>query len=140
MIVLDTNVLSELIRDAPNARVLDWVDGHDSSELVITAITAAELRTGLAQLPSGRRRSKLGEQIERLLVDTFDGKALPFDIDSSAVYADIVARRKRAGTPIAALDAQIAAICRQHRAALATRSAKDFAATGVDVIDPWVAD
>jgi toxin FitB len=140
MIVLDTNVLSELMRPAPVMRVVDWVDRYDPAEVVITAITAAELRAGVSQLPSERRRSRISEQVEHLLADTFAGYVLPFDVDSSVEYADVVAQRKRDGTPIAALDAQIAAICRQHQATLATRNARDFAATGIDVIDPWVAD
>lgn len=137
MIVLDTNVLSELARPAPNQRVLDWVDRQDSSDLVITVVTAAEVRAGVAQLPHGRRKNDIDARMESLLTETFGGAVLPFDLDSTLHYADIVSTRRRAGTPISAFDAEIAAICRQYQATLATRNVADFVATGVEIIDPW---
>jgi toxin FitB len=137
VIVLDTNVLSELIRPTPDERVLDWVDRQDSAEVVLTAITAAELRAGVALLPRGRRRTTLAARIEELLTDTFAAAVLPFGVDATGYYAQIVAKRRRAGTPISAPDAQIAAICRQYDARLATRNVRDFAQTGVDIVDPW---
>jgi len=139
VIVLDTNVVSELMRPAPAPSVLDWVDVQEPSDLMITTVTAAELRAGVAVLPSGRRRSDISRRMEQLLTRTFAGAVLPFDLEATAHYADVVATRRRAGRPIPALDAQIAAICRQHDAALASRNVRDFAATGVDVIDPWSA-
>ena len=117
--------------------VIAWIDDIDSSEVLITAITVAELRSGVAQLPPGRRRSRISEHVEALLNETFAGYVLPFDVDSSTPYAEIVAKRRSAGRPISALDAQIAAICRQHEATLATRNVSDFEATGLDVVDPW---
>ena len=140
MIVLDTNVVSELMRPAPDAKVVAWVDRQPVTDLLITAITAAELRAGVALLPRGRRRTAIAEQIDALIDETFAGFVLPFDVESSGHYGDIVARRTRAGAPIAALDAQIAAVCRQHEAPLATRNHRDFADTGVDLIDPWAAE
>lgn len=137
MIVLDTNVVSELIRPAPHARVIDWVDAREASDLVITVITAAEVRAGIAQLPAGRRKDDIATRIESLLSETFAGAVLPFDVFATPYYAEIVAARRRAGTPISALDAQIAAICRQHQATLATRNVRDFTATGVELLDPW---
>lgn len=137
MIVLDTNVLSELARPTPNHAVIEWVDAQDSSGLVLTALTAAEVRTGVALLPDGRRKRDIGLRMESLITETFAGFVLSFDTDSSAHYADIVAARRRAGKPISTFDAQIAAVCRQHEAALATRNTADFSDTGAQLINPW---
>lgn len=137
VIVLDTNVVSELARPRPSQAVIDWVDAHDSSELVITALTASEIRAGVALLPAGRRQREIGEGMEALLSDTFAGHVLAFDLDSSAYYADILATRTCAGRPISGLDAQIAAICIQYQATLATRNTADFDGIGLDLINPW---
>lgn len=139
MIVLDTNVVSELARPRPSQAVIDWVDAREAAELVITALTAAEVRAGVALLPAGRRQREFGERMESLLSDTFAGHVLAFDIDSSAHYADILAARTRAGRPISGLDAQIAAVCRQHQASLATRNTADFDGIGLCLINPWEA-
>ena len=139
MIVLDTNVVSELVRATPSRSVINWLDVQDSAELMITALTAAEVRAGVALLPSGRRRHDIGRQMETLLTETFAGYVLAFDVDSTPHYADILASRTRAGRPISAIDAQIAAISRQHEATLATRNTADFINTGLDLINPWEA-
>jgi predicted nucleic acid-binding protein len=137
VIVLDTNVISELIKPQPDDAVLAWADGQRSAEMVITAITAAELRAGAATMPAGRRKTSIIQQIDRLIGTTFSSRVLPFDVESSAHYGDVVARRRRAGAPISVLDAQIAAICRVHNAPLATRNGKDFKGAGVHLVDPW---
>ena len=139
MIVLDTNVVSELVRPQPEPRVLAWVDRHDPAELFITAVTAAEVRHGVALLPTGRRRQRLAALTETLLTATFAEHVLPFDADASRHYAEVIARRRRAGRGTSALDAQQAAICRGHNATFATRNTPDFTHTGVDLIDPWTA-
>jgi toxin FitB len=139
VIVLDTNVVSELIKPAPAPPVITWVDEREPAELVITAITAAELRAGVAILPRGHRSNQVGQRMDALLTFTFAGSVLPFDIDTAGHYAEVVAARRRAGKPIAALDAQIAGLCRRHRATLATRNIRDFDATGVELVDPWTA-
>ncbi len=139
MIVLDTNVVSELARPTPSQTVINWVDGCDSAELVITALTAAEVRAGVALLPSGRRKLEIGLRMELLLTETFAGYVLAFDLDSTPHYADILATRTRAGRTISAIDAQIAAISRQHQATLATRNTTDFTDTGLNLINPWTA-
>jgi hypothetical protein len=131
LIVLDTSVLSELMRPDAEGQVLAWVDAQPVVDLTITSVTAAELRVGVALLPAGRRRSRIAAQVDALIDETFAGAVLPF--------AEIVARRTRAGTPITALDAQIAAVCRQYDATLATRNQRDFVDTGVPLIDPWTA-
>jgi predicted nucleic acid-binding protein len=137
VIVLDSNVVSELVRPSPNRSVVEWVDEHDSSELVLTALTAAELRAGVALLPEGRRRDELGMRIESLLVETFAGYVLAFDVGSSAYYAEVLAVRTRGGRPITTIDAQIAAVCRQYDSVLATRNTTDFTDTGIQLVNPW---
>ena len=137
VIVLDTNVVSELARPAPSPAVIDWVDAQNSGDLVITAVTAAEIRTGVMLLPSGRRQREIGQRMEALIADTFAMHVLAFDVDSSPHYASILAIRTRAGRPIGGLDAQIAAVCAQHDASLATRNTADFEGIGLHVIDPW---
>ena len=137
MIVLDTNVVSELARPTPNQAVIEWVDAQDSSSLVITALTSAEVRAGVALLPNGRRKRDVGLRMESLLTETFAGFVLAFDIDSSAHYGDILALRRRAGRPISAFDAQIATVCRHHEATLATRNTADFTDAGIRLLNPW---
>jgi predicted nucleic acid-binding protein len=137
VIVLDTNVVSALARPTPSQVVIEWVDAQDSSNLVITALTAAEVRASVALLPNGHRKRDVGLRMESLLTETFAGFVLAFDTDSSAHYADIVAGRRRAGRSISAFDAQIAAVCRQYEADLATRNTADFTDTGIQLINPW---
>ncbi len=137
MIVLDANVVSEFVRPTPCRSVIEWVDQHDSSDLVITALTAAELRAGVALLPEGGRRDELGVRIESLLVETFAGCVLAFDVDSAAHYAEVLAARTHGGRPISTFDAQIAAVCGQFNSVLATRNTADFTDTGIPLVNPW---
>ena len=137
MIVLDTNVISELTRRRPDQGVLAWLDSLEISDVVTTAITAAELRYGVARLPDGERKRELEEVIRGILSEDFHGRVLPFDERSSVRYADIVTSRERIGRPIGFADAQIAAICRDLGAILATRNTADFEATGVQLVNPW---
>lgn len=137
MIVLDTNVLSELVRRRPSERVLAWVDEQDASTLAITAITVAELLYGVARLDDGARKGALAAAVRGLVREDFADRVLAFDGAAAEHYADVVAERDRQGRPIGAADAQIAAICREHGAGLATRDSRGFAATGVEVLDPW---
>lgn len=137
MIVLDTNIVSELMRTAPEPRVVSWVDMFSASDVLVTAVTAAELRYGVARLPEGRRKRELHTKIDGLLTEDFEDKILPFDAPAATHYGEIVAARVRAGRPISMADAQIAAICRNWSARLATRNVYDFADTGVDAVNPW---
>ena len=139
MIVLDTNVVSELMRRSPESRVLAWIDLYPASEVMITAVTAAELLYGVARLPEGRSKNDLHAAVESLLAEDFRDQILPFDATAAAHYADIVATRERVGRPVSMADAQIAAICRTWRSGLATRNVTDFADTGVETINPWEA-
>ena len=140
MIVLDTNVLSELMRRRPAARVVRWVDEQDASALAITAVTVAELLYGVARLADGARKTELTGAVDALVREDFAGRVLPFDAAAAAHYAELVAERERQGRPISISDGQTAAICRSHGAALATRNLRDFDATGIAVRDPWTAD
>ncbi len=130
MIILDTNVVSELMRPAPEPGVTRWVDSLDVSDILLTAVTAAELMYGVAQLPNGRRRRELRAQIDGLLAEDFRDRILPFDALAATRYADIVADRERSGLQISMADGQIAAICRNWNAGLATRNRSDFVDTG----------
>ncbi len=138
MIVLDTNVISELTRQAPEPGVISWLDSLPVAEVATTAITAAELFYGVARLPSGRRKTELATAVHELLSDDFRGRVLAFDDRAAPRYADIVSGRDQLGRPIGVADAQIAAICRGLDAALATRNTADFQETGIELINPWL--
>jgi toxin FitB len=137
LIILDTNVISELARPAPDLGVLSWLDSLPIDETAITAITAAELLYGIRRLPDGRRKAELSETVRAIIDTDFHGRVEPFDARAAGHYADLVTGRERAGRPITMPDAQIAAICLVNRATLATRNAPDFTDTGVDLVNPW---
>lgn len=137
MIVLDTNVVSELTRPSANPAVLAWVDQHRSDQVYLTAVTTAELRYGVARLPQGRRRAELAQQLQQIIETDFAGRVHPFDDEAARHYAEIVSDREGRGQPISMADGQIAAICRSTGARLATRNTKDFSATGIDAVNPW---
>jgi toxin FitB len=137
VIIVDTNIISELARQIPDSGVLAWLDSLEISEVATTAVTAAELRYGVARLPDGHRKRELTVMIRGILTEDFYGRVLPFDERASVRYADIVTGRERIGRPIGVADAQIAAICRDSGAILATRNTPDFVETGIELIDPW---
>lgn len=137
MLVLDTNVISELMRPVPDASVFDWVGRQPGASLFTTTVTEAELRYGLALLPKGARRQQLVEAFERMIEEDFTGRVMPFDRLAARAYAEIVAERRHAGRPIAQFDAQIAAIARSRDAGVVTRNVRDFSDAGLAVIDPW---
>ena len=137
MIVLDTNVLSELMRASPDSRVLDWLDREDARGFFVSAVSVAEIRTGIGLLPDGRRRSKLNAAAERVLDVLLRGRVLPFDAAAARDYADIACSRRAQGRPISQFDCQIAAIARSCGMALATRDVDGFSGCGIEVIDPW---
>lgn len=136
MIVLDTNVVSELMRAEPAPAVVSWLKQSSGSGLYTTAVTVAEIRYGIARLPEGQRRDSLHQAANEIFA-AFPRQVLPFDLAAAVAYADVVASRERLGHPIDGFDAQIAAICRTQAAALATRNTKDFTDTGIEVVDPW---
>jgi predicted nucleic acid-binding protein len=127
MIVIDTNVVSELMRPAPALAVQEWVRSYGARRLCTTAITVAEIRYGIERLHDGRRKELLRAAAVEIF-ETFAEQVLPFDA------AD------RLGLPVNGFDAQIAAICRVRGAPLATRNLADFNKTGIEVINPWRTD
>ena len=136
MIVLDTNVVSELMRQRPSPRVADWVRAHVVNDLRTTAVTVAEVAYGMARLPKGRRRTELAGASSAVFA-SFADQVLSFDAAAAVTYAEIVAARDVLGEPIDGFDAQIAAICRVHGAVLATRNERDFRDIGIAIVDPW---
>jgi predicted nucleic acid-binding protein len=138
MIILDSNVLSELTRAQPNEAVLTWADSVHGPAAATTAITVAELLYGVARLPDGRRKASSHDAVRQLIDVDLGGRAHPFDYAAAVQYAAIVSDREAAGRPISVSDAQIAAICRSRGATLATRNTKDFDDTGVDLANPFV--
>ncbi len=138
-VLLDTNVLSELMRPQPSAVVLEWFAQQKDSEFYTSAVTQAELLLGVALLPSGKRRDSIADAVEQMFEQSFVGLCLPFDDLAAHEYAALVATRTRAGLPISTEDAQIAAIALRHGFALVTRNTKDFLnVDGLDLINPWV--
>ena len=137
MIVLDTNVISELMRDSPQQTVLTWFDAQPTSSLFVTTVTEAEIFTGIALLPDGRRRSGLVESADRVFTVLFAGRILVFDSDAANIYAKIFAQRHTSGRPISQADCQIAAIARSREASIATRNVTDFEGVEVELINPW---
>lgn len=137
MIVLDTNVISEPLRPSPEARVSEWIDAQPLETLYLSAMTVAELRAGVALMPTGKRRTALHEHLERRVLPMFVGRVLPFDVACTNAYADLIARVRKAGSGIETADACIAAIALANGFIVATRDAGPFRAAGLDVIDPW---
>ncbi len=137
MIVLDTNVLSELMRQQPDSKLMAWLDAQATDQLWITAITVAEILYGVARLPDGKRKAALLDTALVMLEEDFAGRTLPFDAAAAQCYAQLVATRENAGRPISMADAQIPAICLSHGAMLATRNTKDFDGLELELIDPW---
>ena len=137
MIVLDTNVLSELMRPAPDEMVIEWMDEHPSTRMFTTTVNQAEILYGVAVLPSGKRKHGLAAAVSALFEQDFGGRVLSFDGPAAVAFAGICADRARLGRPICQFDAQIAAIARSRGAALATRNTPDFDECGIQVVDPW---
>jgi predicted nucleic acid-binding protein len=136
VIVLDTDVVSELTRTSPDPAVVRWLDAQPPHDVRLSAVTIAEMSYGIARLPAGRRRDELVRRVERIL-DGLAASILSFDAPAAHAFGAVMAVRDHVGRPISTADAQIAAICRVHDATLATRNVRDFAGTGVHVVDPW---
>lgn len=139
MIILDTNVLSELMRPVPAAIVIEWMAGRAPASLYTTSITQAEILHGLMLLPRGRRRAALEAAATAMFTEDFAGRILGFGTDAAPSYAQIASDRRGAGRPISHFDAQIAAIARSTGATIATRNMADFAGCGVALVNPWKA-
>ena len=139
MILLDTNVVSEPMRHAPDGRVVEWIDMQPLETLFLSAITVAELRAGISLLPAGKRRAGLHESLEKRVLPLFTGRVLPFDQACTRAYAELLAKARAAGLAVATADSYIAAIAATNALAVATRDAGPFEAAGVTVINPWLA-
>ena len=137
MIILDTNVISELMRPMPATQVVRWIDKQAAAGLFTTSISEAEIFYGIELLPRGKRREGLLAAAEAMFIDDFAGRVLGFDSNASRPFAAIAARRRALGKPIGHADAQIAALTRLHGAALATRNVADFDGCDIPLIDPW---
>ena len=135
--LLDTNVVSELMRPVPDVAVLTWLNSQPADTLWLNSVVVSELLYGIARLPDGKRRAQLAQAVQTMLVEDFSGRVLSFDLVAATVYADMVATRERQGLSVDMADAQIAAICVAHGAALATRNTKHFEGLGLSVMNPW---
>jgi hypothetical protein len=136
MIILDTNVVSELMRPEPAPQVANWARSRDRRELRMTSITVAEIRYGIAWLPDGRRKQVLLDAADDIF-RMFSDQVLPVDEAVAEHYSTIASTRDRAGKPISGFGALIAAVCRARGAALATRNLPDFDGIGIEIVDPW---
>ena len=139
MILLDTTVMSEPLRQAPEQRVVAWIDAQPMETLFLSAITVAELRAGVALLPAGKRRAGLQENLEKRVLPLFVGRVLPFDMPCTQAYAALMATARAAGLAIATADGYIAAIAAANGLVVATRDTGPFEAAGAAVINPWKA-
>jgi len=135
MIVLDTNVLSELMRPEPEAMVLRWMTAQTDA-LYVTALSYAEILLGIDLLPIGKRRQQLGEQAAAMFTEDFAGRILSFDLATAPAYAAIAGKRQKAGQRLSPIDGMIAAVAHVHGASIATRDG-DFAGCGVPLVNPW---
>ena len=135
MILLDTNVLSELTKPTPNEKVVDWLRRTEPA-LAIPTFAIAEMAYGIEKLAEGRRRERLRTALERL-AERFGDRLLSFDLRAAWAYGDILATARKAGRPMSIPDAVMAAIAKTHDCSLATRNIKDFQTTGVELVNPW---
>ena len=137
MIVLDTNVVFEPLRPAPDQAVLDWLDAQEPQTLYMTTVNLAELLAGVELLPAGRRRDALAQVLSTQVVALFGGRVLPLDAEAAEVFAKTCASAQAQGNTMGFADCAIAAIAGAHGFAVATRNTRDFKGAGVEVIDPW---
>jgi predicted nucleic acid-binding protein len=139
MILLDTNVVSEVVKTRPSDAVVDWLNGQASEKLFVSAITIGEVAYGLRILPDGKRRSGLRERFERFVAVAFDQRVLAYDESAARIYGELMGDRKELGLPMSVPDGQNAAIARFNHLAVATRNVLDFEHCGIDVLNPFEA-
>ena len=135
--LLDTNVISELVRLRPNPGLVEWLAERDEDQVFLSVVTLAELRYGIARLPVGRRRRSLDEWLRGQLLQRFEGRILPVDDDVAVTWGDVTAECAAVGRPIEAMDGLIAATARVHALELVTRNARDFEAALTSIHNPW---
>ncbi|MER8582069.1 type II toxin-antitoxin system VapC family toxin [Mesorhizobium sp. M1423] len=138
-LLLDTNVLSEVTRPAPDARVLDWLDRLDEDRSFISVVSIAEIRRGVALMDEGRKREALAEWLARDLPQRFEQRVLPVDEPVALAWGDLMGLAKRRGRGLSSMDGLIAATAIAQELTLATRNAKDFEDFGIELVDPWTA-
>ncbi len=139
MILLDTNVVSEVMKTRPAEAVVAWLNGQDSEKLYVSAITVGEIAYGLRILPDGERRSGLPERFERFVALAFDQRVLVYDESAARIYGELMGDRREIGLPMSVPDGQIAAIARLNHLAVATRNVPEFEHCGIDVLNPFEA-
>jgi predicted nucleic acid-binding protein len=137
-LLLDTNVLSEVTKPRPEARVLQWLDGLDEDRAFISVVSIAEIRRGVALMNNGRKRDALAEWLSRDLPQRFERRVIPVDEPVALAWGDVMGLAKRSGRGLASMDGLIAATALAHDLALATRNTKDFEGLGIEIIDPWI--
>jgi predicted nucleic acid-binding protein len=138
MILLDTNIVSEVMKTRPAETVVAWLNDQSSEKLHISSITVGEIAFGLRILPDGKRRSGLRERFEKFVTLAFDQRVLAYDESAARVYGELMGERRELGLPMSAPDGQIAAIARLHHLAVATRNVPDFESCGIEVVNPFV--
>ncbi len=137
MILLDTNVVSEAMKPSPDVIVQAWLDEQAAETLYLSSVTIAELMFGIGALPDGKRKARLSDALDGVM-ELFEGRVLPFDVDAARRYAELAVKARAAGKGFPAPDGYIAAIAASQGFAVATRDGSAFLATGLEVIDPWV--
>ena len=137
MILLDTNVVSELMKTEPAEAVLAWLNHQPSERLYLSVVTIGEIAYGLRILPDGKRRSGLRDRFERFVALAFDQRVLSYDESAGRIYGELMAERKELGLPMSVTDGQIAAIARRDHLTIATRNVLDFENCGIEVVNPF---
>ena len=137
MLMLDTNMLSEIMRPEPDRKIADWIVRQPSDELFTAAVCQAEILSGLAIMPGGRSRADLEEAARAMFADDFSGRVLPFDTKAAAAYAEVFAARRKVGRPSGTVDLMLAAIARVRGASVVTPNVADFEGVGVAIVNPW---
>ena len=140
MIILDTNVISELMREEPHKNVKEWVAAHKPTDLSLTTIAIAEIQKGLARLAKGKRRNTLENNFSIFVAEAFNDRIYSFDEEAAYIYGEIVEKREKEGFNTDAVDLMIGAIVKSHNASIATRNTKDFEGCGIKIINPWESD
>ena len=140
MIILDTNVISELMKLQPNGQVLDWLDDRQTQPIWTTSVSLFEVRFGLAQLPEGNRKRGLHSAFDFAMENVLEHRLFDFDFSAAIESARIAADLRAVGRTVDIRDIQIAGIVSAHHGILLTRNVKDFAGTGVNYVNPWIAD
>jgi predicted nucleic acid-binding protein len=138
MLIIDTNVISEMMKSSPSPQVVSWFSSQKTEDLFITTITIAEISYGIQSLPNGHKRDVLHETFKNVIEETFKYRILSFDTVAAHAYRKIAANRKKIGKPLSVLDGQIAAIARAFKASIVSRNVRDFVECGLTLINPFI--